>query len=147
VFSIDPLGNHFCVNVIIKGINRSIRFPAMIDSGATALFVSKRFVQRHHIICSPLPNTIALHNIDGSKNKAGSLTHFACLTLTIGSWNEPTDFLVMDLGPENIILGLPWLKKVNPTIDWDSGEIEIPNSPEQFTPSSPHLVEANRSER
>jgi hypothetical protein len=79
----------------------------MIDSGATALFVSKRFVQHHQIICSPLPNTIALHNIDGSKNKAGSLTHFARLTLTIGSWNEPTDFLVTDLGPEDIILGLP----------------------------------------
>jgi hypothetical protein len=89
----------------------------MIDSGATALFVSKRFVQCHHIICSPLLNTIALHNIDGSKNKAGSLTHFARLTLTIGSWNEPTDFLVTDLGPEDIILRLPWLKKVNPTID------------------------------
>jgi hypothetical protein len=119
----------------------------MIDSGATALFVSKRFVQRHHIICSPLPNTIALHNINGSKNKAESLTHFARLTLTIGSWNKPIDFLVTDLGPEDIILRLPWLKKVNPTINWDSGEMEIPNSPEQFTPSSPHLVEANRLER
>jgi hypothetical protein len=85
VSSIDPLGNHFCVNVIIKGINRNIRFPAMIDSGATALFVSKHFMQRHHIICSPLPNTIALHNINGSKNKAGLLTYFARLTLTIGS--------------------------------------------------------------
>jgi hypothetical protein len=119
----------------------------MIDSGATALFVSKRFVQRYHVICSPLPNTIALHNIDGSKNKAGSLTHFTRLTLTIGSWNKPTAFLVTDLGPEDIILRLPWLKKVNPTINWDSGEMEIPNSPEQFTPSPPHLVEANRSER
>jgi hypothetical protein len=57
----------------------------MIDSGATALFVSKRFMQRHKIICSPLPNTIILHNIDGSKNKAGSLTYFARLTLTISS--------------------------------------------------------------
>jgi hypothetical protein len=119
----------------------------MIDSGATALFVSKCFVQCHHIIYSPLPNTITLHNIDSSKNKAGSLTHFACLTLTIGSWKEPTDFLVTDLGPEDIILGLPWLKKVNSTIDWDSGEMEIPNSPEQFTLSPLHILEANRLER
>jgi hypothetical protein len=119
----------------------------MIDSGATALFVSKRFVQCHHIICSPLPNTIALHNIDGFKNKAGLLTHFARLTLTIGSWKEPTGFLVTDLGSEDIILGLPWLKKVNPTIDWDSGEMEIPNSPEQFTPTLPHLLKTNRLER
>jgi predicted aspartyl protease len=118
----------------------------MIDSGATTLFVNRRFVQRHHIICSLLPSTIALYNIDGSKNKAGSLTHFACLTLTIDSWNEPTDFLVTDLGPEDIILGLLWLKKVNPTIDWDSGKMEIPNSSEQFTPFPPHILEANCSE-
>jgi hypothetical protein len=107
VSSINSQGNHFCVNVIIKGINRSIRSPAMIDSGATTLFVSKRFVQRHCIICSPLPNTIAFHNIDSSKNKAGLLTHFACLTLTISSWNKPTNFLVTDLGPKDIILRLP----------------------------------------
>jgi hypothetical protein len=118
----------------------------MIDSGASALFVSKHFVQHHYIICSPLPDTIALHNIDGFKNKAESLTHFARLTLMIGSWNEPTDFLVTDLGPKDIILGLPWLKKVNPTIDWDSSEMEIPNSPEQFTPSLFHILEANCSE-
>jgi predicted aspartyl protease len=130
VSSIDPLGNHFHVNVVIKGINRSIRSSAIIDSGAIALLVSKHFVQRHYIICSPLPNTIALHIINGSKNKAGSLTHFACLTLTIGSWTKPTNFLVTDLSPEDIILGLSWLKKVNPTIDWDSGKMEISNSPE-----------------
>jgi hypothetical protein len=118
----------------------------MIDSGATALFVSKRFVQHHYIICSPLPNTIALHNIDSSKNKARLLTHFARLTLMIGSWNKPIDFLVIDLSPEDIILGLPWLKKVNPIIDWDSGEIEIPNNSEQFTPSPPYVFKVNCSE-
>jgi hypothetical protein len=146
VFSIDPLGNCFHVNVVIKGINRSIGSPAIIDSGATALFVSKHFMQHHHIICSPLSNTIILHHIDGSKNKARLLTHFACLTLMIGSWNKPTNFLVTDLSPEDIILRLPWLKKVNPTIVWDSGKMEIPNSPEQFTAFSPHVLEANRLE-
>jgi hypothetical protein len=38
------------------------------------------------------------------------------------------------------------LKKVKSTINWDSGEIEIPNSLEQFTPSPPHILEANRLE-
>jgi hypothetical protein len=115
----------------------------MIDSGVTTLFVSKCFVQRYHIIYSPLPNTITLHNINGSKNKAELLTHFACLTLMICSWNEPTNSFVTDFGPEHIILELSWLKKVNSTIDWDSSEMEIPNSPEQFTPSLPHVLKAN----
>jgi hypothetical protein len=146
VFLIDPFKNHFYVNVVIKGINRSICSLAMIDSEATILFVSKRFVQHHHIIYSLLLNTIAKHNINGFKNKAESLTHFACLILMIGSWYEPINFLITDLDPEDIILDLPWLEKVNSTINWDSGEIEILNSSKQFTPSPPHVLETNRSE-
>jgi hypothetical protein len=39
------------------------------------------------------------------------------------------------------------LKKVNSTIDWHSGEMEILNSPEQFTPSPSYVLKANHSER
>jgi hypothetical protein len=74
-------------------------------------------------------------------------SHFAHLILTIGSWNEPTNFLITDLGPEDIILGLLWLKKVNPTINWDYGEMEILNSPEHFTSSPLYILKANRLER
>lgn len=103
---LNPLGSHFYISVLVKGINRSIRSFAMLDSRATALFVSKHFVQRHHIICLLLPREIALHNINSTKNKAGSLSHFICLTLTLSTWSKPTDFLVMDLEPKDVILGL-----------------------------------------
>ena len=111
----------------------------MVDSGATALFINKRFVKQNNMKMHPLRNPIVLYNIDGSINKAGSLTDFVRLTLTIGSHTDTHDFLVTDLGPENLILGLPWLKKVNPVIDWESGEMELPSSPEESdsTPTSP----------
>ena len=35
------------------------------------------------------------------------------------------EFLVTDLGPEDIILGLPWLRNVNPNIDWQAGTMDI----------------------
>ena len=79
----------------------------MIDSGATAMFINRRFIKQFDILTRPLERTISLHNIDGSQNKAGSLTHSARLQLTVGSHTEQAEFLVTDLGPEEVILGLP----------------------------------------
>ena len=31
----------------------------------------------------------------------------------------------MDLGPEELVLGLPWLQKVNPEIDWSNRTLNI----------------------
>ena len=36
-----------------------------------------------------------------------------------------TDFLVANSGDEDIILGLPWLQKTNPQIDWEKGHLSV----------------------
>ena len=38
---------------------------------------------------------------------------------------QRTDFLVIDLGGEDIILGLPWLRKTNPQVDWEKGQLSV----------------------
>ena len=35
------------------------------------------------------------------------------------------DFLVTDLGGEDIILGLPWLRKTNSQVDWEKGQLSV----------------------
>ena len=142
----DPNASHFRIPVIIAGLNRSLRTPAMIDSGATALFINRRFVEKHKIFKHPLAHPIGVNNIDGTANKAGRMTHFARLKLTVGQRTEPTEFLITDLGPEDIILGLPWLKKVNPDIDWENGEIDIPSGPVEPPPPF-QKFDATRQER
>ena len=97
----------------------------MIDSGATALFISRRFIHKHNVFLHTLPREIPLYNIDGSKNTAGSITHFVRLRLSMGDYVEWLEFLVTDLGPEDVVLGLPWLRRVNPDIDWQGGTMEI----------------------
>jgi hypothetical protein len=74
----------------------------------------------------PLQHSISLYNIDGSPNSAGSITHFARLRLSVGTYEEWTDFLVADIGGEGVILGHPWLRKANPDIDWEKGLLWIP---------------------
>ena len=93
----------------------------MIDSGATALFIHERFVKQIRMVKRRITQEIGLRNIDGSANQAGKLTHFVRLNLDVGPHSETTEFLVTNLGPENVILGLPWLKQFNSSVDWDAG--------------------------
>ena len=73
----------------------------------------------------PLENPIWLFNIDGSLNKAGSITHKVRLTLKVGQDQEKFDFFLTSLGPEKVILGLPWLRHWNPQIDWQEGTMRL----------------------
>ena len=82
----------------------------MVDSGATSLFIDQKFVNQHKMLLEPLTQPITLYNIDGSLNEAGSITHKVRLLLKVGQDEEKFDFFVTSLGPEKVILGLPWLR-------------------------------------
>lgn len=112
----------------------------MLDSGATGLFINRTYAATHQLTLSPLRTMLPLYNIDGSPNKAGAITQFCRLRLTIGNHDKEWDFLVTDLGPEDVILGLPWLREVNPRVDWEGGTMEI-------NEAKPQKVEANRKTR
>lgn len=73
----------------------------------------------------PLPHPITANNVDGTKNNNGNITHYAILTLRIGTHICPMQLLITKLGREDFILGLPWFKKANPQIDWTTGMITI----------------------
>ena len=53
------------------------------------------------------------------------------LFLDIGGITRRATLYVMNLGNENVILGLPWLKDVNPSIDWVNKTISIRESLDQ----------------
>jgi hypothetical protein len=120
----------------------------MIDSGATGLFLNKRVVDQHKIMTLKLKQRIPLHNIDRSKNKAGGITHYARLNMKIGDTAKKTNFFVIDIGPEDIILGLPWLKEANPIIDWEEGKITLESGTAQIEPPAPFTtLKTSRTER
>jgi predicted aspartyl protease len=95
----------------------------MIDSGATALFLGKEFVNRNNVRTFPLKHPIQVFNINGTENRAGRIEKCARLKLGVDEMNEWVDFLVTDLGGEDVILGLPWLREHNPKIDWRKGQV------------------------
>ena len=68
---------------------------------------------------------IKLYNIDGSRNEAGSITHKVTLLLKVGQDEEKFNFYVTSLGPEKVILGLPWLRHRNLQINWQQGTMRL----------------------
>jgi hypothetical protein len=55
----------------------------MVDSGTTSIFISDKYVARHHMLKELLMRKIVLYNIDGTQNKAGTIEDKVSLYLKI----------------------------------------------------------------
>ena len=80
---------------------------------------------KHSLPTHRLLIPITAWNIDGTPNQEGKITTYARLNFFIGEREYTERFLVTDLGDTPLILGLPWLQKNNPTINWAAGTVSI----------------------
>ena len=73
-----------------------------------------------------LQKPIEAQNADGTSNKGGMIQYQVDLNLRIEERNSLQRFFVMDLGNKNtVILGHPWLTRMNPLIDWTAGTVKM----------------------
>ena len=63
---------HFHVPITISGVRRSKEVAAMIDSGASTLFINKRFVNENKVRTRRLKQLIPVYNIDETLNRSSS---------------------------------------------------------------------------
>src|SRR6267154_3458104 len=56
-------------------------------------------------------------------------------------------FLVTELGLEDVVLGLPWLRSMNPKINWGAGEMKVDSSSEEKSNARVEPVTVNRAQR
>ncbi|KAF8219381.1 hypothetical protein L208DRAFT_1340867 [Tricholoma matsutake] len=80
--------------------------------------MSHKFAAENGLRLCPLERIIKVRNVDGTPNKKGEISQYARGPLTINGQTFLTTFLIAGLGGEAIILGLPWLRKINPVINW-----------------------------
>jgi predicted aspartyl protease len=125
VYELNSLSSHFRIEVNLRGGKLNQKLAAMVDSGATALFMGKTYADSLGICTFVLKRPIKVYNIDGTPNSAGEIQRFARLALTVDGYEHWVDFLITDLGGEGVILGLPWLRRINPNIDWEKGRLSV----------------------
>src|SRR6266446_4080501 len=101
----------------------SITTSALLDSGATGMFINQDFMWRHWLETTPLPQPVLLHNMDGSANEHGSIMEEVHTLLRFGQHSERAQFAVTNLGRQSVIIGHPWLLHHNPEVDWATQKV------------------------
>ncbi|KZT00069.1 uncharacterized protein LAESUDRAFT_638140, partial [Laetiporus sulphureus 93-53] len=81
---------------------------ALVDSGAKGMFINESFAKKAGLHLLKLQKEVKIRSVDGRTVHAGMY-----------EWND--DFLVIDLGKEDVIIGNTWLHDHNLIINWQTG--------------------------
>jgi len=101
-----------------------VELEALLDSGAGGLFIDATFANENELTLYELSEPLNAYNVDGTKNKKGTITSYVELDLQIGDQTKSTRFYVTGLGKQKVILGFPWLQDENPDVNWKTGEMK-----------------------
>jgi hypothetical protein len=97
---------------------RKTSVTVLLDSGATHNFIDSRTVEQLHLGTHLLKQPLSASNVDGTLNKAGTITHFCNLTVRTKDHSRTLSFYVANIGSDRMIFGHPWFKAFNPIINW-----------------------------
>jgi len=102
---------------------------ALVDSGATDCFMSEKFIRRMKLGKRPLQKPRKIWNINNTANQAGRIMHYITLDIQTRGIRKTIQFLVTNIGNEDIILGYPWMAAYEPQFTWKNrviNERELP---------------------
>ncbi|KAG5726354.1 hypothetical protein E4T56_gene18912 [Termitomyces sp. T112] len=122
--------------VIYVRLGSSLKIlPALVDSGASSVFVSNQLDLRRNDLDKPLE----LQLFDGSPAMT-RITQYHNNTLTLDNDLQFQARLLITQLPLStpIVLGLPWLRDVNPNINWKNLTMQFPG-PEASLAAAIHL--------
>ena len=111
---------------MIETTENTEKAHALIDCRAEGLFVDASYAKQWRK--EPLKHQIRVRNVDGMINANGNIKEKCLITFRIGDKEMTEWFHVTNTGDQNLILGLPWLTKRNPIIDWRGKSLEIRTS-------------------
>jgi len=110
-------------------MHEGITVKALLDSGATGMFMDKRMVARHGFKLQKLERLIMVRNVDGTNNSEGAITHQVECNVYYKGYVERMRMDICDLGKTEVILGILWLAVHNPEINWETGEVKMTRCP------------------
>jgi len=105
--------------------HEGIAVKALLDSGATGLFMDTTFAKEKGFKMEKLKKPLLVRNVDGMANAGGAITHQAICNMFFKGHIERARIDVCNLGKTELILGMPWLAAHNPEIDWEKGEVKM----------------------
>src|SRR5258708_16884851 len=116
---------HLTIPISVKSENTE-ETTALIDSGAEGMFVDIYIAQKWRK--TSLVKPVKVWNVDGTANANGEIKEKCLITIDCQGKEMTNWFYITALGDQNFILGLPWLEKYNPVIEWREKTLEFHNS-------------------
>lgn len=114
-------------NILVDIEIEGNRLTAMVDCGAQENYISPTVINRHQLPWVRKEETYKIVNVEGTQfeyNNGIVDTETDHLTTRIHGKNFNITYDVVRIDNHDAILGLPWLRSVNPLIDWYTGRIE-----------------------
>ena len=109
--------------------HKGVTVKALLDSGATGMFVDRKFAEKHRFKMEKLDRPSKVTNVDGTDNVGESITHKIECIIYYRGHVERMRMDMCNLGRIEVILGMPWLVAHNPEIDWKKGEVKMTRCP------------------
>jgi predicted aspartyl protease len=109
----------FTVPLIVKMDSNSIIVHTLLDSGASACFMDKDFVNYHKLPLITNKHPIIIEVIDKRPLISGDVIHETTpLDIVIDGHHNIIAFNVIKSPSNPVVLGLSWLDKYSLVIDW-----------------------------
>ncbi|KAL5533568.1 hypothetical protein ACEPAG_28 [Sanghuangporus baumii] len=123
----------------VKVGTKTLAVKALIDSGATCSTIHPNLVRQFSLFKKRLDHPRPLNNADGSPNQGEAITHEVYTLIFDGPKPQPQTLAVATTGQDQVILGIDYLAKVNPEIDWKN---QIWNQNGKATPFELNVIRA-----
>jgi len=82
---------------------------ALLDSRATELFMSKKYIERGGFKLIKLEKPILMRNVNGTGNSRGVILHEVKVNVYFKGHVKRVRMDIYNLGKMEVILGMPWL--------------------------------------
>ncbi|KAF1316786.1 reverse transcriptase, partial [Globisporangium splendens] len=125
--SVSQTSSLIVLKVHVDGIATPLR--ALVDTGASNNFVRNEVIVRHKV---PMPDanedkTMVIRLANGSTVKMPK--RVVRLAMKCEDFRGEDEFILLDLDDKfDLILGMPWLKRFQPSIDWMKVKISVDKS-------------------
>ena len=116
----------FTIPLRVKFDDHSIKVSALLDSGASACFIDKDFAERYKLPLVTKKCPVSIEVIDGRPLVSGDVTQETkALDIYIDQHRSTIVFNVIKSPSNPVNLGLSWLDRYNPDIDWKKQKVEF----------------------
>ena len=114
---------YLSIDILHNKKDETIKTKTLLDCRAGGIFLDQNFAWKHNLKTTKLEQPIRAWNMDGTNNKQGTIRFYTDLNIKIDDQTFQKRFYITGLGSQEVIFGLPWLRKHNLEIDWEKGTV------------------------